>query len=248
MGAPYVLNVFKTNWAWTSQIPPREHPICATDSNESPKKWWNTNLNQEENKENSTKASLTTSRKEICDGFPCFYLDPWLVFHVGWKGLNKTCRRHRGPPPTPGRTPLRSPCWWWVSLQANPYPPLSRKITVEKNVARWMDGGWFLKNQGPMFLEVFLGRLVEVGVLIIFLLYCQFIVILVCFCGRLDWDRERLFCFPPSAEDDYLSTSSQQVASHVGFFSENWQWKLSRDITFVTILFSKNTYFFIYSP
>lgn len=143
MGAPYVLNVFKTNWAWTSQIPPREHPICATDSNESPKKWWNTNLNQEENKENSTKASLTTSRKEICDGFPCFYLDPWLVFHVGWKGLNKTCRRHRGPPPTPGRTPLRSPCWWWVSLQANPYPPLSRKITVEKNVARWMDGGWF---------------------------------------------------------------------------------------------------------
>ena len=117
--------------------------------------------------------------------------------------------------------------WWWIV---------------------WMDGGWFLKNQGPMFLEVFLGRLVEVGVLIIFLLYCQFIVILVCFCGRLDWDRERLFCFPPSAEDDYLSTSSQQVASHVGFFSENWQWKLSRDITFVTILFSKNTYFFIYSP
>ena len=63
-----------------------------------PKKWWNTNLNQEENKENSTKASLATLRKEICDGFPCFYLDPWLVFHVGWKGLNKTCRRHRDPP------------------------------------------------------------------------------------------------------------------------------------------------------
>lgn len=36
-GSPYVLNVFKTNWAWPSQIPPREHPICATDSNESPK-------------------------------------------------------------------------------------------------------------------------------------------------------------------------------------------------------------------
>ena len=70
--------------------------------------------------------------------------DPWHPFMLlgpFFKTWQKICAAKK----LPGRTPSRSPCWWWVSLQAIPYPNLSRTITVEKNVARF---GWWLAGLG----------------------------------------------------------------------------------------------------